>query len=113
MTANEYQKLCLVTASPVSMATNENLLLQGAMGMCGESGEFIDIVKKYMFQGHPLDRNHLMIELGDVMWYVATAAYALNLPLEEVMEANISKLKARYPDGFSSFDSEHRKKGDM
>ena len=113
MLPNDYQTLCLRTASPVSMATDENLLLQGAMGMCGESGEFMDIVKKYFFHGHPLDQEHLKLELGDIMWYVATTAHALGIPLEEVMKDNIEKLKLRYPDGFTTSDSMHRSPTDI
>lgn len=108
MTAREYQELCMRTASGVSAATPENLLLQGVMGINGEAGEAIDIVKKSLFQGHELDRAHLIEELGDVMWYVATAAKALGVPLDVIMELNISKLRDRYPEGFDSERSTHR-----
>lgn len=113
MTANEYQAACMRTASGVSVATRDNLMLQGVMGMCGEAGEAVDVVKKMLFQGHELDKEHLAIELGDVLWYVATTATALDMTLEEVMQKNIDKLSARYPEGFDADKSQHRSADDM
>jgi NTP pyrophosphatase (non-canonical NTP hydrolase) len=113
MSGNEYQRGCLKTASGVSTATMDNLLLQGVMGMCGESGEAIDIVKKYLFQGHPIDREHLAKELGDVLWYVATTATAIGYSLEDVMMMNLEKLQERYGKQFSADGSMHRKEGDV
>ena len=75
------------------------------MGLCGESGEAIDIVKKHLAQGHPLDREKLAKELGDVAWYLAETAYAIGYPLEEILQMNIDKLRARYPEGFRTEDS--------
>ena len=115
MTPNEYQHNAMRTASGISMSCPENLLLQGVMGMSGESGEALDIVKKIMFQGHPLNeatKEHLIRELGDVLWYVATTAEALNVPLETVMQTNIDKLRARYPMAFDAERSQHREEGD-
>jgi NTP pyrophosphatase (non-canonical NTP hydrolase) len=103
------------TASGISTSCPENLLLQGVMGMSGESGEALDIVKKVMFQGHELNeatKEHLIRELGDVLWYVATTAEALNVPLETVMQTNIDKLRARYPKRFDAERSQHREEGD-
>lgn len=116
MKANEYQEACMRTASGVSTANEENMLLQGVMGMCGEAGEAIDIVKKIIFQGHPLDeeaKKHLAIELGDVMWYVATTVRSLGIDLETIMEMNVQKLSRRYPDGFEVEKSTCRKEGDL
>ena len=79
------------------------------MGLCGESGEAVDIVKKHLFHGHPLDREALKKELGDIAWYLAETAYALDMPLEDIMKANIEKLKQRYPEGFSVRESINRK----
>ena len=78
------------------------------MGLCGESGEAIDIVKKWLAQGHELDRDKLAKELGDIAWYLAETAYALDLPLEDILRGNIEKLKKRYPEGFSSEKSINR-----
>ena len=115
MTLNEYQRNAMRTASGISTSCPENLLLQGVMGMSGESGEALDIVKKIMFQGHELNeatKEHLIRELGDVLWYVATTAEALNVPLETVMQTNIDKLRARYPKRFDAERSQHREEGD-
>jgi len=115
MTPNEYQTLAMRTTSGISTSCPENLLLQGVMGMSGESGEALDIVKKIMFQGHELNeatKEHLIRELGDVLWYVATTAEALNVPLETVMQVNIDKLRARYPMAFDAERSQHREEGD-
>ena len=116
MTPNEYQRNAMRTASGISTACPENLLLQGVMGMSGESGEALDIVKKIMFQGHELNeatKEHLIRELGDVLWYVATTAEALGVPLETVMQVNVDKLKARYPMTFDAERSQHREEGDV
>ncbi len=99
MTINEYQKLAMTTLNPA--LSQRDVLINGVMGLCGESGEAIDIVKKHLAQGHALDRDALIKELGDVAWYLAEAAYALDVSLEEVLAKNIEKLKKRYPEGFS------------
>ena len=100
MTINEYQQLAMRTLNP--SLDKKDVLINGVMGLCGEAGEAIDLVKKHLAQGHDLDREKLIKELGDVAWYLAETAYALDVPLEEVLERNISKLKARYPQGFET-----------
>ena len=106
MTINEYQKLAMATLNPA--LDRKDVLINGVMGLCGESGEAIDIVKKWLAQGHELDREKLAKELGDVAWYLAETAWALDVPLEEILQANIDKLKKRYPQGFDSNRSVHR-----
>lgn len=106
MTINEYQELALRTIN--SEKTKAEQLVNGVMGLCGESGECCDIVKKHMFQGHELNREKLLAELGDVAWYLALAAYALDTQLEEVLAGNIDKLRKRYPQGFSAEKSVNR-----
>ena len=106
MTVNEYQKLAMVTLNPA--LSKKDVLINGVMGLCGESGEAIDIVKKYLAQGHELDKAHLAKELGDIAWYLAETATALDLSLEDVFQANIDKLKKRYPEGFDALRSIHR-----
>ena len=106
MTINEYQALAMRTLNP--KLSKKDVLINGVMGLCGESGEAIDIVKKHLAQGHTLDREALIKELGDVAWYLAETAYALDVPLEEVFERNIAKLRARYPDGFDAAKSTNR-----
>ncbi|MBR5502026.1 MAG: nucleoside triphosphate pyrophosphohydrolase family protein, partial [Oscillospiraceae bacterium] len=82
-------------------------------GLCGEAGEAIDIVKKWMAQGHALNKEQLVKELGDIAWYLAEAATALDMPLEEILQANINKLKQRYPNGFEAERSLVRLQGDL
>ena len=106
MTINEYQQLAMTTLNPA--LERKDVLINGVMGLCGESGEAIDIVKKWLAQGHDLDREKLAKELGDIAWYLAETAWALEIPLEEILQANIDKLKARYPEGFDSQRSIHR-----
>lgn len=103
MTINEYQNLAMKTLNPA--LSKRDVLINSVMGLCGEAGEAIDIVKKWMAQGHALDTAHLVQELGDVAWYLAEAATALDLPLEEIFQRNIEKLRRRYPDGFRSQNS--------
>ena len=110
MTINEYQKLAMTTLNPA--LSEKEVLLNGVMGLCGESGEAIDLVKKWMMQGHELDKAHLAKELGDVAWYLAETATAIGYDLESILQANIDKLKARYPEGFTADRSMHRKSGD-
>ena len=92
-------------------------LLTAALGISAEGGEFMEIVKKITFQGKPWDEanlDHLKIELGDVMWYVAQACMALDISLEEVLDRNIEKLSKRYPAGtFDAYYSENRRAGDL
>ena len=107
MTVNEYQKLAMTTLNPA--LSKKDVLINGVMGLCGESGEAIDIVKKHLAQGHDLDREALIKELGDIAWYLAETATALDVSLEEVFSRNIEKLKKRYPDGFDPERSVHRK----
>ena len=100
MTIQEYQTLAMTTLNKEIAA--DELLLNSVMGLCGEAGEAIDLVKRHRFHGHPLDREALIKELGDVAWYLAEAAQALEIPLEEILNRNIKKLKKRYPQGFET-----------
>ena len=106
MTINEYQQLALRTLNPELGA--KDVLINGVMGLCGESGEAIDIVKKHLAQGHPLDREALAKELGDVAWYLAETAHAIGYPLEDILQMNIDKLRKRYPEGFDAEASRNR-----
>jgi NTP pyrophosphatase (non-canonical NTP hydrolase) len=134
MTPNKYQKEALRTEQPTSTVYNGtihimlargsgktamlqnvieadvemNRLINGLMGLNGEAGEAIDILKKHLFQGHELDKDHLAEELGDVAWYLAVTADALGYSLEEILQMNIEKLQKRYPDGFDSERSVNR-----
>lgn len=110
LTANEYQGEALRTAGE---HVGNSLLVNGVMGLNGEAGECIDIVKKHLFQGHELDKEKLAKELGDVAWYLAVTAHAIGYTLEDVMRGNMKKLRARYPEGFDPEKSLHRKEGDV
>lgn len=112
MTINEYQTATLRTAQTNKFSAYE-LLINAALGLCGESGEVADILKKFRFQGHDLDFEHITKELGDIAWYLAVGAYATGNDLETILQMNVDKLKARYPDGFSSDRSLHRAEGDV
>ena len=96
---------------------NIERLLTAAVGISAEGGEFTEIVKKMIFQGKPYDKSNkelLIIELGDVMWYVAQACMALDVSFDDVIKTNVNKLKKRYPGGeFDVHNSENRKEGDL
>lgn len=112
MTINEYQKEAMRTASGINYENN-GMLINAALGLCGESGEVADMVKKATFQGHELDKEHLAKELGDVAWYIAVGAQAIGYDLETILQMNVDKLRSRYPDGFNLEQSLHRKEGDI
>ena len=92
-------------------------LLTGAVGICAEGGEFMEIVKKIIFQGKPYNEDnifHMKRELGDVMWYVAQCCIALDISLDDICDMNIEKLGKRFPDGhFDTYYSENRKANDL
>ena len=96
---------------------NIERLNTAGVGLAAESGEFLEIVKKILFQGKPwndANREHLIIELGDVMWYVAQATQALGISFDEVVATNVKKLEKRYPGGtFEIYKSENREEGDL
>lgn len=106
MTMVEYQTAADRTSGNLSPWDK---VRNGCYGMNGEAGECIDILKKTEFQGHNFDPAKLLDELGDVLWYVAQTTTGLGVTLEAVAQHNIDKLKARYPDGFDSERSVHRK----
>ena len=112
MTINEYQTAALRTAQTEEL-THIELVMNAALGLCGESGEVADIVKKFRFQGHDLDFEHIAKELGDIAWYLAVGAYAIGFDLESIFRMNKEKLEARYPDGFSTDRSLHRAENDV
>ena len=96
---------------------NIERLLTAGVGINAEGGEFLEIIKKVIFQGKPWDeanKEHLFIELGDLMWYVAQACMALEVKFEDVIARNVKKLEKRYPDGsFDIYYSENRQEGDL
>ena len=104
MKPDVYQSLAMRTCRHTPRS--QQCLIEGALGLNGEAGEVAEVVKKAVFGGHPMDKEKLAIELGDVLWYVAETAYGLGISLEEIMVMNIKKLEARYPAGeFRTKDS--------
>ena len=115
MDADKYQELAMRTANFDAYDSYLDPLMNSALGLCGESGEIADIVKKARFQGHDLEaeREHIIKELGDVAWYVALGATAVGVRLSAILEMNVDKLQSRYPNGFDSERSQHRAEGDI
>lgn len=139
MTGNEYQALAMrtndgkstdrvisgVLTCDLKWLRNQNVVredtegldlggvLNGCLGLAGESGEVLDMVKKWVFHEKGLDKDHLKKELGDVMWYVAMLCESFGFDLDEILQMNVDKLKARYPEGFDPEKANHRKPGDV
>lgn len=114
MTINEYQSHALhtesrITADPVPYIR----VLEGLMGLNGEAGKAIDLMKKVLFQGHEFDREHMAKELGDIAWYLAISADAIGYDLETIFQMNIDKLKSQYPDSFDTEQSQNRAVNDI
>ena len=95
MHVSEYQRLAMTTRNPE--ISKKDMLINSMMGLCGESGEAIDLVKKHLHQGHELDREKLIKELGDIAWYLAAAATALDADLDDILAGHLDKLRQRYP----------------
>lgn len=124
MTGNEYQKLAmrtndhqserrLLTGMLTTPAIDLSGVLNGCLGLSGEVGEVMDMVKKWVFHEKPLDEIHLKKEIGDVMWYVAMLCESFGYDLDEILQMNVDKLKARFPEGFDPDKANNRKDGDV
>lgn len=109
MTGNEYQKLAMRTANT---SDKRNMLYHGVFGLTSEGGEVAGLLQK-VYQGHEFNSEHMKKELGDCMWMIAEICTALDVSLDDVMQLNIDKLKARYPTGFSTDRSLYRAEGDI
>lgn len=105
MKINEYQELALRTSGSLH---EDDLVLNGALGLSGETGEVADHIKKYLFQGHKFDKEYIAKELGDICWYIAALAQGIGYDLDTIMRMNVEKLKKRYPEGFDSERSLNR-----
>lgn len=110
MEANKYQELARRTQIPYNVPKDK--LFHAVLGLCSEAGEAAGILQKE-FQGHTFDPEHMKKELGDCLWMIVEACDMLGFTLEDVMQTNIDKLKARYPEGFDAEHSLHRKVGDI
>lgn len=129
MKASEYQKKAMRTNDGMSGARMMSLftdlmgdeshnidlfgVMNGCLGLAGESGETLDMIKKWAFHEKPLDIEHFKKELGDVLWYVAMICESFGFDMDEIMQMNIDKLEARYPDGFDTDRSNNRQDGDV
>lgn len=101
-TLAEYQSLAARTHGANGKERDEKVIAIDALGLAGEAGEVADLIKKYIGHGHPVDREKVAKELGDVLWYCAALATDYGLTLEDIATANVRKLEARYPQGFST-----------
>ena len=134
MTGNEYQQQAMRTKNSMDTVMlaqkiddnfqphnrldngkeiNTGGVVCACLGLTGEAGETADMIKKWIFHDTELDVEHLKKEIGDVMWYVALLCDSFGFSLDEILEMNIEKLKVRYPDGFNTYDANHRKEGDV
>ena len=111
MTPNEYQKLAMRTCNLLHSPLDD-MACHAVFGLTSEAGEVAGLFQKW-YQGHELDEEHLMKELGDCLWMIAELCTAYGFSLEDVMQLNIDKLRARYTDGFSEEKSLHRAEGDV
>lgn len=111
MSPNEYQKLAMRTCS-IPYDRKDDMVRHGVFGLCSEAGEVSGIFQKE-YQGHSIDPEHLKKELGDCLWMIAEICEAYGFTIEDVMQLNIDKLKARYPEGFDTEHSLHRAEGDI
>jgi len=105
LSANEYQKDCLRTARALD---SEYLIMSSTLGIGGEAGEVIDLIKKWRYHDHEFNCRDLALELGDILYYLATMAKGINYDLETIMAMNVDKRKGRYPNGFDPLLSIHR-----
>lgn len=112
MHANEYQKLAartLIESPGFEITAKETMLLWNSVGLCGECGEVAEHVKKGIFHQHGIEDIKLRKEIGDVLWYLAGICTVRGYDLSDIMQENIDKLKARYPNGYNAEDSKARK----
>ncbi len=100
MNANEYQTQSARTGGAAAGFTYRDQLSNAALGIAGESGEVVELVKKGLHHGRGICADDVAAELGDLLWYVAELCTVCGLDMGDVMEANVAKLRARYPDGF-------------
>ena len=110
---NRLLNLTLSDTTENGIGEDTGTVLNACLGLSGEVGEFNDMIKKWIFHEKDLDEEHLKKELGDIMWYIAMMCHAFRWGLDEIMEMNINKLKACYPEGFDTDRANNRKNGDV
>lgn len=111
MTGSEYQALAIRTCA-ISYDRKKDMFYHAVLGLNSEAGEVAGILQK-TYQGHGSDEEHVVKELGDCLWMIAEACTALGVSMDDVMQKNIDKLKARFPEGFNTYDDVNRKPGDV
>jgi NTP pyrophosphatase (non-canonical NTP hydrolase) len=107
MTLDEYQAAAARTTNP--KLSDKERLFDAAAGLAEESGEILGLVRKHVFQSHPLSHDRLQIELGDALWCLAITAESSGMTLEQIASANVAKLRARYPEGYTDTASKNRR----
>lgn len=114
-TNNEHAQIRLTDKILLGIMNHQDVagLVNGLLGLSGEAGELTDLFKKWIFHDAPLDEEHAKKELGDVCWYIAMICHSMGWDMDEIMQMNIDKLKTRYPEGFSTEKSNHRKEDDV
>ena len=110
---NRLLNLTLSDTTENGIGEDTGTILLACLGLSGEVGEFNDMIKKWIFHEKDLDEEHLKKELGDIMWYIAMMCHAFRWNLDEIMEMNINKLKARYPEKNKKKRSNNRENGDV
>ena len=123
MTGNEYQELAMrtndhkATQRLVGKVVIDNVdlgdIFNACIGLSGEVGEFNDMVKKWVFHEKELDIDHAKKELGDIAWYLAMACESFGWSLDEILQMNVDKLKARYTEGFDTERANNRAEDDV
>ena len=111
MTLDDYQKNAMAACS-IPYDNKQDMLRHAVFGLASEAGEVAGILQK-QYQGHPVDLVHLKKELGDCLWMIAEACTALSIDMNDVAQINLDKLKARFPNGFTTHNSINRAKGDI
>ncbi len=106
---NQYQKKILEFMNPKTLGSRESVLMNGVLGLVGEAGEVADLIKKWCYHDHELDQQKVIKEIGDILFYVALTAVAMQIDLADVAQQNIDKLTLRYPNGFNVEDSKAKK----
>lgn len=107
MTLDEYEKAATRTLNP--RLSQSERMLDAAAGLAEEAGEILGLVRKHAYQSHELQRDRLTAELGDALWCLAMTAHSAGVSLEQIAAANVAKLRARYPDGFTDAASKERR----
>lgn len=111
MNADDYQIAAartLIAKPDHDFSGNDLMLMWCTLGLTGEAGEVAEHIKKGICHQHGVDRNVLVKELGDLLWYAASIAILIDVSLSDIMEQNIAKLRTRYPNGYNSADSKAR-----